>query len=217
MRTFAKLLFGLSVFAMTGYAFAQPPGGRGRGGGGGGISPVDRMMMMDANGDDQLTPDEVTDDRVKNMLYRADSNQDGVVTRAELTVMAEQFAGGGNARGRGGAMRGGMMQEGGPGGGPGGGGPGGGGPGGAGPGGPPPIGQIMPPFAAEELQLTSAQQAAIAELQAYVDSKLADILTDEQEQQIADGQSNLQRGGPPGGGNQRGANQRGQGRQRIGR
>ncbi|MBB3210438.1 hypothetical protein FHS27_006285 [Rhodopirellula rubra] len=212
MKTFSKLLCGLAVFATTGYAYAQPPGGRGQGGGrgfDGGGSPVDRMMAMDANGDGQLTPNEVTDTRMKTMLNRADTNQDGIVTRAELTTMVEQFAGGGN-RGRGGERNG----AGGPPNGGQGGPPNGMMRGGA-EGGPPPIGQIIPPFVAEELGLTSAQQAALAELQAEVDARLAAILTDEQQQKLQQGPGG-QRGGPPGGGPQ-GFGERGKGRQGNGR
>lgn len=97
------------------------PGGFG--GPGGGFDPqamVDRWMEGDANGDGMLSPDELPG-RMGQMLGNADTNNDGLLDRAELTAAAEQMAErfGGGRGGPGG-------QQGGPGGGPGGFGGGGG-------------------------------------------------------------------------------------------
>ncbi len=119
--------------------------------------------------------------------------------------------------------------------GPGGGGPGGGGPhrpfagadgerrgpemrggpgGGRGPGGRPTPGEILPPFVIESLNLTPNQTEQLDALQKTVTTRLKEILTPEQQQQ-------LQRGGPPGGGppggGQRGGGPPGGGGQRGGR
>ncbi|QDS96040.1 EF hand [Roseimaritima multifibrata] len=187
MNALSKLLCSAAMLTFTTTAFAQPPGG-GRGGRGqGGPSPVERLMTLDVNGDGQLTVNEVTDARMKPMLNRADTNQDGAVTKAELTAMF----GGQSADGR----------PGGPGG------AGGGMRGGPGGGGPPEIGQIIPSFLQEQLGLSEEQQSALAKLQAEVDAQLALILTAEQQQQLKQGP-----GGPGGPGGQQGG-----GRERAGR
>ena len=117
------------------------PGGRGGPGGQPGEGAGDRApsveetvaryLSLDANKDGKLTKDEVPE-RMQGFFTRADADGDGIVTKEELTKMAEQQAGGG---GRGGfaGPRGAGPGTGGPGGA---GAPGGGGPGGPGPGGP---------------------------------------------------------------------------------
>ncbi|TWU16434.1 hypothetical protein [Allorhodopirellula heiligendammensis] len=188
MNKLSRLLGSVTVLTFTTYAIAQPPGGgRGQGGfnnGRTGVSPVDRLMMMDTNGDGQLTADEVTDMRLRAMLNRADANQDGIVTRAELSAITggqPDNAAQGREQGFGGGQRG----PGGP--------PPGGMPGGPGEFGPPQVGQILPPFIQDQLELTTDQRAAIAQLQAEVDAQLSRILTAQQQQQ-------MQRGpGGPGG------------------
>jgi hypothetical protein len=148
---------------------AQPPGGAGKAPTGGTL--VERMMAFDKNGDGKLTKDEITDARLLRLFERADANKDGVVTREELTQL-ESRENASRPEGRGFGPPGGF----------GGGGPGGrGGPGG--PGGPPPMGQILPSFVQEELQLSAAQKKLVAKLQKEVDSKLEKILSDEQKQQ----------------------------------
>ena len=101
---------------------AQPPqdggakrGQKGQGGRGGNGNPamnsdsaVQRIMAMDANGDGILTPDEVTDPRLQNLLQRADTNSDGQVTKAELQAMAAAEATNA-ANGRGGPRPGEVM------------------------------------------------------------------------------------------------------------
>ena len=106
MNSLFRLLACVAVLTFTTSVSAQlPGGGRGQMGpggfnnGGGALSPVDRLMSMDANGDGQLTVNEVTDVRMRTVLNRADANQDGMVSRAELTIMAGGQAGGGNRGG----------------------------------------------------------------------------------------------------------------------
>ena len=136
---------------------------------------VARLMNLDRNADGKLSKEEVTDARLQTMLSRADADQDGSVSKEELTAaMAKQMA----ARGLGG-------------GGFGGGGPGapGGGPGGPGFGPPPMVGQILPEFVQESLELTPRQKKMLEVLQADVDKRLAKILTDEQRKQIEEMQT----------------------------
>ena len=176
---------------------AQPPqdggskrGQKGQGGRGGNSnagmnadSAVQGIMAMDVNGDGILTPDEVTDPRLQNLLQRADTNSNGQVTKAELQAMAAAEAANA-ANGQGG--RGGL------------GGPGMGPPPGGGMGGPRP-GEVMPAFVMDQLQLTDAQRQQIAALQQQVDAQLAQILTAEQQQMLLQGPSGGGGGGGRGG------------------
>lgn len=194
---------------------AQPPGGgRGQGGGppGGGrgrtmdpAAAVEKLLSLDADGDGQLTVKEVDDARLTPLLQRADENQDGVITRAELTARltaeaADAAAGAGPAGGGPGAggprgdfgPDGGFRPRGGPDGGFGpGGGPGGplgesppgGGPPGA-MGGRPRPGEVLPAGLQDRLQLTPAQREQIAALQQHVDVQLKAILTPQQQTEL---------------------------------
>ena len=141
-------------------------------------SIVARMMAFDKNKDGKLTRDEITDPRLLRLFDRADVNKDGVVTREELVALATQLAaeqdqGGKGRRGPGDGADG-----------PGGFGPPGG-PGGFGPrGGPPRPGQIMPGFLQEQLKLTDSQKKKLDALQAEVDARLSEILTDAQKKQL---------------------------------
>ena len=142
---------GLTLAALcltSSIVFAQPPGNR-PGAIQGSDDPemfVTRLMNLDQNGDGKLSKEEVTDARLQTMLSRADADQDGSVSKEELTAaMARQMA----ARGPGGGGFGGR--------GPGGGGPGGPG-GGPGFGPPPKLGQILPEFIQESLELTARQR-----------------------------------------------------------
>jgi hypothetical protein len=157
-----------------------PPGQHGNGGGPEGM--LQQIMSLDANGDGALTPAEVTDPRLQQMLKQADVNGNGAVTREEL--MAAMHNQGGGPQG--------------------GGGPGGGGQGGGGHGGPARPGEILPGFVQDQLQLTDAQRQQLATLQAQVDAQLAQILTAQQVQQLAAGPP---MGGP--GGRQQAVNQNG--------
>jgi hypothetical protein len=139
---------------------------------------VTRMMKFDKNKDGKLTRSEVSDTRMKRLFDRADVDKDGVVTKDELTALAASEP---------------TNQRGGPGGfGP----PGG--PGGFGPGGPPRMGQVLPGFIQERLNLTAAQTKQVAELQKEVDAKLAKILSAEQNDQLKEMQERGPGGGPPG-------------------
>ena len=148
---------------------------------------LNRIMQYDKDGDGKLTKDEVSDARLQPLLSRADADQDGVVSKEELSQMMakEMAARGGTGRGFGGT------------GGSGFGGPGFGGPGG---GGPPKIGEILPSFMQESLELTARQKKMLEVLQADVDKRLARILTEEQFQQLEEMQSRGPGGpGGPGG------------------
>ena len=101
-------------------------------------------------------------------------------------------------------------------GGRGGGGPGGRGPGGGGPGAfgrPAQPGQILPPPLQDSLKLTSEQKKELDQLQKEVDSRLAKLLTDEQNKQLKEMRDGFGRGpgGPGGFGGGRGGFGRGPG------
>jgi hypothetical protein len=53
---------------------------------------VARMMAFDKNKDGKLTRDEITDERLLRLFDRADANNDGVVTKQELTALARRMA-----------------------------------------------------------------------------------------------------------------------------
>jgi hypothetical protein len=192
-------------------AMAQPPGNR-PGAIPGGDDPemfVARLMNLDQNGDGQLSKSEVTDQRLQTMLARADADGDGSVSKEELTTaMAKEMA----ARGQGGPGGAGFGGRGPGGRGPGGPGGGPGGPGGPGFGPPPKVGQILPDFLQESLDLTARQKKMLEVLQADVDKRLAKILTDEQRKQIEEmqtrGPGGPAAGPPPDGGNRTGKSQR---------
>ena len=212
MKISSTMFLAFALACTSSPAVAQPPGGRGRDSGRQRVSPFDRLMTMDSNGDGNLTTDEVTDARLKMLFKRADADKDGVVTKEELAALVSQQAGTDNAGSRGfgggpdrdfgpgrdGGMPGGPMQGGPMHGGPMHGGPGAGfsGPGGNGPFGPPQIGQILPAFIQEDLGLTEKQRAAIAKLQKTVDAQLAKILTTEQQQQLSSGPGGPGHAGP---------------------
>ncbi len=208
-RSLKYLTAGSALAVATGIALAQGPGrGPGPGGpGDGGVSLskeadakdlATRMLGFDKNGDGVLTKDEVTDERLVRLYGRADANNDGKVTKAELIALGEkEHAEGGGFGGPGG----------GPGFGPPGGGPGFGPPGG-GPGGRMQMprfrpGEILPQFVSQRLELTDEQTKQIAALQKDVDSKLEKILTSEQNgilKEMRDRGPGRGPGGPPGAG-----------------
>jgi hypothetical protein len=126
---------------------------------GGPQAMLQQIMSLDANGDGVLTPAEVTDARLQQMLKQADADNNGAVTREELiAAMNNQGSG-----------------------------PKGGGPGAGSHGGPPRPGEIMPGFMQDQLQLTDNQRQQLATLQAQVDAQLAQILNAQQIQQLAAG------------------------------
>lgn len=66
-------------------------GGRGGGPGGQGPNPEDtvrRLLEFDKNGDGKLSKDELPE-RMQGMIQRADTDKDGVLSKAELTAMAQ--------------------------------------------------------------------------------------------------------------------------------
>jgi EF hand len=125
---------------------------------------VARLLQFDANKDGKLTRAEVTDERLKRLFNRADTNHDGVVSKQELTTLAAREPAGG---------RGGFGGPGGPGGGPGGFGMG-----------PPRPGEILPAMLRDRLELTTDQSKQIDTLQKDVDAKLAKILNEDQNRQL---------------------------------
>ncbi len=146
---------------------------------------VKRMMAFDKDGDGALTRSEITDARLGRLFGRADADQNGQVTKDELTALAAEehsdqpdFLGG-------------------PGGPPG------------GPGGPRPgfmggmsrPGEILPQMIRRDLKLTPEQTQALEKLQKEVDQSLDTILTDAQKKQLKEiGSRGPRRFGPPGGG-----------------
>ena len=151
---------------------AQPPRGDRDGQSAGGVdAAINRLMAYDADKDGKLSKAEITDNRLLPLWQRCDANNDGIVTKDELTAQLAKEVSTSSRAGN-------------PVPGPGPGGPGGGPPG-RGPGGPPPgPGQILPPFVQDDLKLTEAQRTQIQELQKEVDARLAKILSPEQLQQL---------------------------------
>ncbi len=181
--------------AMGSLAGGQPPerpadGSKENRSGTDATSFIARMLTFDANHDGQLAKDEITDTRILALFNRADANNDGIVTKEELTTL---FGKESASLGRG--FDGGSGGPGGPGrrgiGGP-------GGRGGPGPGGPPPIGEVLPPHVKGMLQLSNAQRKKIDALQKMVDTRLDQILTEEQKQQLKELRDHGP-GGPEGG------------------
>jgi hypothetical protein len=199
MKTLIGIFGSIALLIAASLATAQGPGrGEPRDGQNPGDAADDlvtRMMAFDKDKDDKLTMAEVTDERLHRLVRRADADQDGVVTKEELTALA--------ARER-------ISNRGG--GGPGGFGP----PGGGGPGGPrmmggmPRLGDILPGMMRQRLNLTAEQEKQVAALQKEVDARLEKILTAEQRSQLKAmrdrGPGGFGFGGPPGGpgGRQRG-------------
>jgi hypothetical protein len=183
MRKWTVIVAAGGLVASAALAAAQPPGDGPRPAGPDDL--VTRMMAFDQDKDGKLTKAEVTDARLTQLFDRADADKDGIVTRPELNALQVRE----RANDRGGP----------PGFGPRGGGPGG-------PGGPPAVGQILPGFLQERLNLTAEQKEQVAELQKDVDAKLAKILTDEQKKTLQEmrergpGRFGPPGGGPPGGG-----------------
>jgi EF hand len=141
---------------------------------------VAKLMAFNKAKDGKLTKEELTDKRLHALFDRADTNKDGVVTRAELEALFQK-----------------EKLEGGFGPGPGGKGPKDGKDGKGFKGkGPPQPGVILAPFMQDILKLTDDQRKQVADLQKEVDGKLDRILTAEQKTQIREMSKGF---GPPGG------------------
>jgi hypothetical protein len=199
---------GLGIVALAATTLlAQPParGGRDRNGreesGDSVEAALARLMKFDANGDGKLTKEELTDKRLQPLFERADANQDGIATREELSAALSRDAAGprrpggedgppdgapgprGGARGRGPEGRAPEGREGGrafrP-------------------------GVILPPHLQDDLKLSDEQRREIDALQKETDSRLAKILTAEQQQQLREiGVRGPGQFGPPPGGEPR--------------
>jgi len=76
---------------------AGPPGGRFARPGGDGTELVEQLMGFDKNDDGGLTADEVPQ-RMRVIVERADTDEDGVATREELLTAARAMAGEGRGR-----------------------------------------------------------------------------------------------------------------------
>jgi hypothetical protein len=195
MKNHVGLMLVGGLFAGASLAQAQPPRDFGGGPPESAETFVSRLLKFDKNGDGKLTRSELSDPRLQRLFARADTDNDGTVTKEELTALfAKEQA---------------NNFDGFPGGGPGGFGPPGGGPGGPGGfGGPPRPGVVLPPMYRQALELTDEQIQQIDALQKEVDARLAKILTDAQRKTLADMRDRGPRGpggsrsgpdGPPGG------------------
>jgi len=173
MATFAGAL----LIAAT-VSEAQPGGKKGDKGGKGGGETLDefvaKLMAFNKAKDGKLTKAELTDPRLHALFERADTNKDGIVTRAELEALYQRekldaggFGGGdkgkgfGDKKGKDGFGKG------------------------FGPkGGPPQPGVVLAPFVQDALNLTDEQRKKVADLQKDVDMRLDQILTAEQKTQL---------------------------------
>jgi hypothetical protein len=148
-KIFGIMMTGALLLAVS-FGNAQGPdnkgfgkkGGKGDSGSSDPDAAVERMFKaFDKNNDGKLTRDEITDERLISLFERADTNKEGFVTKEKLKALFVKEAAEYGSKGGGffgGGKGGGPDDKGGFGGGPGGpGGPGGGGQGGrGGPGGP---------------------------------------------------------------------------------
>lgn len=144
-----------------------------------------RLMAFDANSDGRLTEAEVADPRLAPLLKRADTNQDGSVTREELAEQLQREMtqiltgrGGGPGTGPGSLPPGPDAPRQ----------PGGSGVPGAAPGGRPPqrplFGQVMPGRVQDALNLSPEQREQLRDLQSDVDARLRKILSEDQQRQL---------------------------------
>ncbi len=195
MRALAGFLSVCVILSVTPSLAAQPsPRSQGGSWGRGPVSAegmADRMMAFDKQKDGKLTKDELTDARLHRLFDRADGNNDGVVSKDELTALftkelAAEPEGRFGSRGR----FGGPGERGFRGPGRGSGGRGRLGP----PGGPGQTGMVMSAALQNLLELSDDQRQQLAELQKEVDARLDKILTDAQKRQLRDLRSRGPRG-----------------------
>jgi hypothetical protein len=190
MRLFLMIAAFVSILGLAASAIEAQPGGKKDKGGKGTSETVDefvaKLMAFNKTKDGKLTKAELTDPRLLALFERADTNKDGVVTRAELEALFQReklegggFGPGGGDKGKGGkdgfGDKKGFKGK-----------------------GPPQPGVILSPFFQDALNLTDAQRKQLADLQKDVDAKLDKILTAEQKTQLKE--MSTQKGfGPPGG------------------
>ncbi len=141
---------------------------------------IAKLMAFNKAKDGKLTKEELTDKRLHALFDRADTNKDGVVTRAELEVLfqKEKLEGGGFGGDKGKGPKDGKDGKGFKG------------------KGPPQPGVIFSPFMQDILKLSDDQRKQVADLQKEVDGKLDRILTADQKTQIREMSKGF---GPPGG------------------
>jgi EF hand len=190
MRLFLMIAAFVSILGLAASAIEAQPGGKKDKGGKGTSETVDefvaKLMAFNKTKDGKLTKAELTDPRLLALFERADTNKDGVVTRAELEALFQReklegggFGPGGGDKGKGGkdgfGDKKGFKGK-----------------------GPPQPGVILSPFFQDALNLTDAQRKQLADLQKDVDAKLDKILTAEQKTHLKE--MSTQKGfGPPGG------------------
>src|SRR4051812_44283044 len=85
-------LFGSLTAAVV--AVAQQPGDKKDGPSKAAEAFVAKLMALDKNKDGKLSKDEITDERLRDLFDRADTNKDGVVTKEELLALFEKEGGG---------------------------------------------------------------------------------------------------------------------------
>jgi hypothetical protein len=198
------------------WQFKYPGGGFGGPGGPGGMPRPGELVPQFVAASLNVTPEQV--EQIRPLQERTDRRLRELLTEPQRKLLEPGnpgFPGGGPPGGG----------PGGPGfGGPGFGGPGGGGPGGRRPGGPgpggqgpggfggpgrgnfrmPQVGDLLPPFLLDQLQLTEAQRAEYDQLQREVREELNKIWNDDQQQRLREFENMFARGpgfgGPPGGG-----------------
>ena len=120
---------------------------------------VTQLMAFDKDKDGKLTKDEVTDERLKRLFDRIDTDKKGTITADQIKAFAAKEDQGGGGRGPGG--------------------PGGG----RGMGMPKP-GTVLPEFVVTELKLTDDQKKKLEEIQKEVDKQLDKLLTDDQKKAL---------------------------------
>lgn len=157
-RFFVMASFVLALGVVASYSAAQygPPGGEER------EETVEefisKMMAFNKAKDGKLTRAELTDTRLHPLFDRADTKKNGYLTRADLeAVYAKENAGSSKGPGFGDFP---------------------------GKKGPPPLGQVLPPFVRDALELTDAQRQQLDALQKEVQTRLDKILTEEQRKRL---------------------------------
>jgi hypothetical protein len=178
MRSRLRIVFVIGILLGLGWLAASvceaQPGGK-KGGKGSNETAeefINKLMAFNKAKDGKLTKEELTDRRLHGLFDRADTKKRGFVTREDLEALfdREKLTGGGfsfgdfkgkfgpgDFKGKGGDFKG---------------------------KGPPPLGQILPFFVQDALNLSEAQRSKLAELQKEMNTRLDQILTEEQRKQL---------------------------------